>query len=42
METFDVSLEKQLVTVKGTAPYEKVLEKIQKTGKEVKDGKVIA
>ncbi|PWN37663.1 heavy metal transport/detoxification protein [Meira miltonrushii] len=42
VETFDVSLENQLVTVKGTAPYDTVLEKIKKTGKEVKDGKVIA
>ena len=42
VETFDVSLENQLVTVKGTAPYDTVLEKIKKTGKEVTDGKVIA
>lgn len=37
-----MSLEKQLVTVKGTASYDTVLEKIKKTGKEVKDGKTIA
>ncbi|EIW85158.1 copper chaperone taha, partial [Coniophora puteana RWD-64-598 SS2] len=33
--SFDVSLEKQEVIVKGTAPYDAVLEKIKKTGKEV-------
>lgn len=42
VETFDVSLEKQSVIVKGTAPYDTVLEKIKKTGKEVREGKVIA
>ncbi|KAN0061857.1 Cytosolic copper metallochaperone [Thecaphora frezii] len=39
---FDVSLEKQTVIVKGTAPYEMVLQKIEKTGKQVKSGKVVA
>ena len=33
---FDVSLEKQEVIVKGTLPYDDVLEKIKKTGKEVR------
>ena len=33
--TYDVSLEKQTVVVKGDVPYEDVLEKIKKTGKEV-------
>ncbi|KAH7914688.1 putative ATX1-antioxidant protein and metal homeostasis factor, partial [Hygrophoropsis aurantiaca] len=33
---FDVSLENQKVVVKGTAPYETVLEKIKKTGKQVR------
>ncbi len=32
---YDVSLETQEVTVKGTAPYDDVLERIKKTGKEV-------
>ncbi|KAN0076857.1 hypothetical protein V8E55_010712 [Tylopilus felleus] len=39
--TYDVSLEKQTVVVKGDVPYEDVLEKIKKTGKEVLSGKVI-
>ncbi|KDN47548.1 putative ATX1-antioxidant protein and metal homeostasis factor [Tilletiaria anomala UBC 951] len=42
VSSFDVSLEKQSVVVKGTAPYETVLEKIKKTGKEVKHGEIIA
>ncbi|PWN46820.1 putative ATX1-antioxidant protein and metal homeostasis factor, partial [Violaceomyces palustris] len=42
VESFDVSLEKQEVIVKGTAPYETVLEKIKKTGKEVKSGQIIS
>ncbi|EPQ31173.1 uncharacterized protein PFL1_01361 [Pseudozyma flocculosa PF-1] len=42
VDEFDVSLEKQTVVVKGTAPYETVLEKIKKTGKEVKSGEVVA
>ncbi len=42
VSSFDVSLETQTVVVKGTAPYETVLEKIKKTGKEVKKGEVIA
>lgn len=35
IESFDVSLEKQEVIVKGTIPYDTLLEKIKKTGKEV-------
>ncbi|PWO00658.1 heavy metal transport/detoxification protein [Tilletiopsis washingtonensis] len=42
VSSFDVSLETQTVVVKGTAPYETVLEKIKKTGKEVKKGEVVA
>lgn len=42
VSSFDVSLEKQSVVVKGSAPYETVLEKIKKTGKEVRKGEVIA
>ena len=33
--TYDVSLEKQEVLVKGTIDYDTLLEKIKKTGKEV-------
>lgn len=35
----DISLEKQLVDVYTTLPYDFILEKIKKTGKEVKSGK---
>ncbi|KAI6005607.1 hypothetical protein EDD15DRAFT_2154532, partial [Pisolithus albus] len=35
VESYEVSLEKQEVTVRGTATYDFVLEKIKKTGKEV-------
>jgi copper chaperone len=38
VSSFDVSLEKQEVIVKGTLPYDEVLEKIKKTGKEVCPG----
>ncbi|CCK70725.1 copper metallochaperone ATX1 KNAG_0F00560 [Huiozyma naganishii CBS 8797] len=38
---FDVSLEKQTVDVQTDLAYETVLEKIQKTGKEVKGGKSV-
>ena len=41
VDSFDVSLENQSVVVKGSAPYETVLEKIKKTGKEVKNGQVV-
>lgn len=33
--SYDVSLEKQEVVVSGTIPYDDVLAKIKKTGKEV-------
>ncbi|KAK0551732.1 Cytosolic copper metallochaperone [Tilletia horrida] len=39
---YDISLETQTVVVKGTAPFETVLEKIKKTGKEVKSSEVVA
>lgn len=42
VDSFDVSLEKQKAYVKGTADYDTVMEKIQKTGKEVKGGRVVA
>lgn len=35
VDSFDVSLEKQEVIVRGTAPYDDVLATIKKTGKEV-------
>ena len=35
MSEFNVSLETQEVIVKGTIPYDDVLAKIKKTGKEV-------
>lgn len=41
MDSFDVSLENQTVVVKGSAPYQTVLEKIKKTGKEVKHAEVV-
>ena len=34
--SYDVSLEKQEVLVKGTIGYDELLEKIKKTGKEVR------
>jgi copper chaperone len=37
----DISLEKQEVLVKATIPYDDVLAKIKKTGKEVKGGKIV-
>ncbi|WFD30041.1 Cytosolic copper metallochaperone [Malassezia sp. CBS 17886] len=42
VSSYEVSLPKQTVTVKGAAPYEAVLEKIKKTGKEVLSGRVVA
>ncbi|KAG2020213.1 Cytosolic copper metallochaperone [Coprinopsis cinerea AmutBmut pab1-1] len=39
--SFDVSLEKQEVVVKGTLPYDDVLARIKKTGKEVRSGAVV-
>ncbi|SNX86270.1 probable ATX1 - antioxidant protein and metal homeostasis factor [Melanopsichium pennsylvanicum] len=41
VDSFEVSLENQTVIVKGSAPYETVLEKIKKTGKEVKAAQVV-
>lgn len=38
ISTYDVSLEKQEVLVTGTIPYDDLLAKIQKTGKEVSSG----
>ncbi|KIM87125.1 hypothetical protein PILCRDRAFT_64257 [Piloderma croceum F 1598] len=36
VESFNVDLETQLVNVTGTIPYNELLEKIKKTGKEVR------
>jgi hypothetical protein len=36
VDSYDISLEKQEVIVKGSIEYEKVLEIIKKTGKEVR------
>ncbi|KZT09451.1 uncharacterized protein LAESUDRAFT_646815, partial [Laetiporus sulphureus 93-53] len=36
VDSYDVSLEKQEVIVKGSIPYDTLLEKIKKTGKEVR------
>lgn len=41
VDSFDVSLENQSVVVKGSAPFDTVLEKIKKTGKEVKSSQVV-
>jgi len=42
VNNIDISLEKQEVIVKATAPYETVLEKIKKTGKKVNSGEILA
>ncbi|KAL9938258.1 hypothetical protein V8E36_002881 [Tilletia maclaganii] len=42
VSSYDISLETQTVIVKGSAPFETVLEKIKKTGKEVKSSEVVA
>ncbi|EEB97437.1 hypothetical protein MPER_03246, partial [Moniliophthora perniciosa FA553] len=38
---YTVNLESQEVIVKGTIPYEDVLERIKKTGKEVRSGEIV-
>jgi len=38
ISTYTVDLKTQEVVVKGTAPYDDVLAKIKKTGKEVRSG----
>ncbi|KAE8211160.1 hypothetical protein CF319_g653 [Tilletia indica] len=42
VSSYDISLDTQTVVVKGTAPFETVLEKIKKTGKEVRSSEVVA
>ena len=42
VQSFDVSLENLTVDVRATVPFETVLEKIKKTGKEIVDSKVMA
>ncbi|KAJ3489090.1 hypothetical protein NLI96_g2393 [Meripilus lineatus] len=39
--SYDISLEKQEVIVKGTIPYDDLLAKIKKTGKEVRSGSTV-
>ncbi|ETS64554.1 hypothetical protein PaG_01019 [Moesziomyces aphidis] len=41
VDSYDVSLESQSVVVRGSAPFDTVLEKIKKTGKEVKSSQVV-
>ncbi|KAI0344294.1 copper chaperone taha, partial [Trametopsis cervina] len=41
VSSFDVSLDKQEVLVTGTIPYDTLLEKIKKTGKEVRSGETL-
>ncbi|KAF9264656.1 hypothetical protein L218DRAFT_957877 [Marasmius fiardii PR-910] len=38
---FTVNLETQQVTVKATMPYDEVLARIKKTGKEVRSGEIV-
>ncbi|KAH8106960.1 copper chaperone taha, partial [Cristinia sonorae] len=38
VESYEISLEKQEVLVKGTIPYDDLHAKIAKTGKEVRSG----
>ncbi|KAK1236539.1 Cytosolic copper metallochaperone [Marasmius sp. AFHP31] len=38
---FTVNLDEQRVTVKGVMPYDEVLARIKKTGKEVRSGKTL-
>lgn len=42
VSSYDVSLEKQTVDVRGPAPFDTVLAKIQKTGKEVLSSKIVS
>jgi copper chaperone len=42
VSSFDISLEKQEVIVRGPASYDDVLEKIKKTGKEVRWSTVVS
>jgi len=41
IDSYDVSLEKEEVIVRGPATYDYVLEKIKKTGKEVRSGETV-
>lgn len=42
VKSYNVNLEQQTVDVQATAPFETVLEKIKKTGKEVFSSKVVS
>ncbi|KAI0341559.1 copper chaperone taha [Trametopsis cervina] len=41
VSSYDVSLERQEVLVTGSIPYDTLLEKIKKTGKEVRSGEIL-
>ncbi|TFK55047.1 copper chaperone taha [Heliocybe sulcata] len=41
VSSYDISLEKQEVLVKGSIDYDSLLEKIKKTGKEVRSGETV-
>ncbi|THH11575.1 hypothetical protein EW146_g7991 [Bondarzewia mesenterica] len=41
ISSYEISLEKQEVLVKGTIPYDDLLATIKKTGKEVRSGKTL-
>jgi copper chaperone len=41
ISSYDISLEKQEVTVITAIPYDDILAKIKKTGKEVKSGETV-
>jgi copper chaperone len=42
VSSYDISLDKQEVLVTTTVPYDDILAKIKKTGKEVKSGETIS
>ncbi|KAK4056737.1 Cytosolic copper metallochaperone [Microbotryomycetes sp. JL221] len=42
VSSYNVSLPEQSVTVNTTVPYDDILAKIKKTGKQVKGGKVVS
>ncbi|KAI0928513.1 hypothetical protein AcW1_005734 [Taiwanofungus camphoratus] len=42
VNSYEVNLENQSVLVKGSIPYDTLLERIKKTGKEVRSGETVA
>ncbi|GAA5824712.1 hypothetical protein JCM3770_003077 [Rhodotorula araucariae] len=42
VNSYDISLETQEVLVRTTVPYDDILAKIKKTGKEVRSGEVVS